>query len=89
MGAPCHRSLRGGGLLRRVRDRFYAAGRRAQRGAVLAGLFLLYAFGFGAVKLYLSVIKPSVLHFSKLGDGSYWLPSNNEPFDESRSLRQS
>jgi len=75
--------------LRRLVDGVRAVGRRVQAAALQFLLVVLYAVGFGAVRLWLAAFQRRVLAGPAPDAPSFWRPSEARTFDPATSRRQS
>lgn len=76
-------------FLRRVINRLKAFGRRVQGRLVTAGLAVLYLFGFGVTKLWVSVFHRRRLTHRPRSEGTYWVEASGHAFDVNAGDRQS
>jgi hypothetical protein len=74
-------------FLRRIIDRVKAIGRRVQAAAVVAGLWLLYWLGFGAVRAVVAVFRRDLL--AEPSDDALWQPLGPAESDPATFVNQS
>ena len=73
----------------RLLDRVRAIGRRVQARALQVLLVVLYAAGFGAVRLWLALFQRRVLAGPDPHAATFWRPVEPRAFDPAASRRQS